>query len=269
MDINTNLTAIKGIGEKTAGLFSKLHIGTVGQLLEHYPRDYERMEPVVTVSALSPGKVCAVKASVIGMPSTKRVRNLLITAVQAGDATGLFRITFFGMPYLKNMLKPGMTYVFRGVCQYGTPLRMEQPRLFRVEEYTALQNTLQPRYALTQGLTNNGVSKAVRKALDSVLSEGNRLEILPEEIRNEFQLIPLGEALEKIHFPENTQDLLAARRSSPSTNFSCFFLRCARLRKRTRSGRWRSFWKRCRIRTDFSTACPTGLQARSSVSGRR
>lgn len=59
-----------------------------------------------------------------------------------------------------------------GVCQYGTPLRMEQPRLFRVEEYTALQNTLQPRYALTQGLTNNGVSRAVRKALDSVLSEG-------------------------------------------------------------------------------------------------
>ena len=49
MDINTNLTAIKGIGEKTAGLFSKLHIGTVGQLLEHYPRDYERMEPAVTL----------------------------------------------------------------------------------------------------------------------------------------------------------------------------------------------------------------------------
>ena len=224
MDINTNLTAIKGIGEKTAGLFSKLHIGTVGQLLEHYPRDYERMEPAVTVSALSPGKVCAVKASVIGMPSTKRVRNLLITAVQAGDATGLFRITFFGMPYLKNMLKPGMTYVFRGVCQYGTPLRMEQPRLFRVEEYTALQNTLQPRYALTQGLTNNGVSKAVRKALDSVLSEGNRLEILPEEIRNEFQLIPLGEALEKIHFPENTQDLIAARRRLAFDEFLLFFL---------------------------------------------
>lgn len=224
MDINTNLTAIKGIGEKTAGLFSKLHIGTVGQLLEHYPRDYERMEPAVTVSSLSPGKVCAVKASVIGMPSTKRVRNLLITAVQAGDATGLFRITFFGMPYLKNMLKPGMTYVFRGVCQYGTPLRMEQPRLFRVEEYTALQNTLQPRYALTQGLTNNGVSKAVRKALDSVLSEGNRLEILPEEIRNEFQLIPLGEALEKIHFPENTQDLIAARRRLAFDEFLLFFL---------------------------------------------
>ena len=81
MEINTELTAIKGIGEKTAGLFSKLHIRTVGQLLEHYPRDYEKMEPAVTVSALCPGKISAVKASVIGMPSTKRVRNLLITTV--------------------------------------------------------------------------------------------------------------------------------------------------------------------------------------------
>ena len=131
------------------------------------------------------------------MPSTKRVRNLLITAVQAGDATGLFRITFFGMPYLKNMLKPGMTYVFRGVCQYGTSpadgaaQAVPGGRIHGASEYASA------RYALTQGLTNNGVSKAVRKALDSVLSEGNRLEILPEEIRNEFQLIPLGEALEK------------------------------------------------------------------------
>ncbi|MFR8340027.1 MAG: ATP-dependent DNA helicase RecG, partial [Eisenbergiella massiliensis] len=78
MDINTELTAIKGIGEKTAGLFSKLHIMTVGQLLTHYPRDYDKMESTVTVSGLVPGRVCVVRASVIGTPSTKHVRNLLI-----------------------------------------------------------------------------------------------------------------------------------------------------------------------------------------------
>ena len=100
---------------------------------------------------------------------------------------------------------------------------MEQPRLFRVEEYTALQNTLQPRYALTQGLTNNGVSKAVRKALDSVPVRGEPAEILPEEIRNEFQLIPLGRPW-KIHFPENTQDLIAARRRLAFDEFLLFFL---------------------------------------------
>ena len=227
MDINTELTAIKGIGEKTAGLFSKLHIMTVGQLLTHYPRDYDKMESTVTVSGLVPGRVCAVRASVIGTPSTKHVRNLLITTVQAGDATGLFRITFFGMPYLRNMLKPGMTYVFRGVCQEGKPLRMEQPRIYKPEEYALLQGTLQPRYALTMGLTNNGVSKAVRRALESI----TLTEYLPADIREEFRLIPYADALEKIHFPQSTEELMESRRRLAFDEFLEFFLALRKLKE--------------------------------------
>lgn len=227
MDINTELTAIKGIGEKTAGLFSKLHIMTVGQLLMHYPRDYDKMESTVTVSGLVPGRVCAVRASVIGTPSTKHVRNLLITTVQAGDATGLFRITFFGMPYLRNMLKPGMTYVFRGVCQEGKPLRMEQPRIYKPEEYALLQGTLQPRYALTMGLTNNGVSKAVRRALESI----TLTEYLPADIREEFRLIPYADALEKIHFPQSTEELMESRRRLAFDEFLEFFLALRKLKE--------------------------------------
>ena len=104
MKIQTGLTSIKGVGEKTAGLFARLHITNVGELLEHYPRDYEKMEAPVSVSALTPGRVCAVKAAVIGTPQITRVRSLVIANVQAGDATGLFRITFFGMPYIRSIL---------------------------------------------------------------------------------------------------------------------------------------------------------------------
>ena len=64
MNIQTGLTSIKGVGEKTAKLFARLHITNVGELLEHYPRDYEKMEAPVSVSALMPGRVCAVKAAV-------------------------------------------------------------------------------------------------------------------------------------------------------------------------------------------------------------
>lgn len=106
------------------------------------------------------------------------------------------------------MLKPGMTYVFRGVCQEGKPLRMEQPRIYKPEEYALLQGTLQPRYALTMGLTNNGVSKAVRRALESI----TLTEYLPADIREEFRLIPYADALEKIHFPQSTEELMESRR---------------------------------------------------------
>ena len=115
MDFRTQLTAIKGVGEKTAALFAKLHITDVGELLEHYPRGYDLMEFPVSVSGVVPEKVCAIKAAVIGNLSVKRVRSLTITTVQAGDATGLFSITFFGMHYLKSVMRPWSIHVFRGV----------------------------------------------------------------------------------------------------------------------------------------------------------
>ena len=39
MDSNTGITEIKGVGEKTAKLFRKVGIQTVGDLLHSYPRD--------------------------------------------------------------------------------------------------------------------------------------------------------------------------------------------------------------------------------------
>ena len=41
MDWNSDLTGIKGIGEKTVKLFHKLEIYTVRDLLYYFPKDYE------------------------------------------------------------------------------------------------------------------------------------------------------------------------------------------------------------------------------------
>ena len=41
MQLNDPITALKGIGEKTASLYHKLNIYSVDDLIKHYPRDYE------------------------------------------------------------------------------------------------------------------------------------------------------------------------------------------------------------------------------------
>ena len=250
MNIQTGLTSIKGVGEKTAKLFARLHITNVGELLEHYPRDYEKMEAPVSVSALMPGRVCAVKAAVIGTPQVTRVRSLVIANVQAGDATGLFRITFFGMPYIRSVLKPGSVHVFRGLCQTGSTgkakgqagvpvsagsrgiqgaavIRMEQPAIFSAEDYAAVQDTLQPRYALTKGMTNRLMTRTVRAALEEL---DCLQEFLPEELRREYGLIPWQEAVRKIHCPKDTQELADARRRLSFNEFLSFFLGLSRLK---------------------------------------
>ena len=250
MKIQEGLTSIRGVGEKTAKLFARLHISNVGELLEHYPRDYEKMEAPVSVSALTPGRVCAVKAAVIGTPQITRVRSLVIGNVQAGDATGLFRMTFFGMPYLRSILKPGSVHVFRGLCQAeqagkaqraslgvpapgglqpARPLRMEQPAIFSAEDYAAIQDTLQPKYALTKGLTNRLMIRTVRSALEG-LDERMLEEFLPEALRKEYDLIPWLEAVRRIHCPADVGELAAARRRLSFNEFLAFFLGLARLK---------------------------------------
>ena len=41
MQLSDPITAISGIGEKTAAYYHKLNINTIHDLITHYPRDYE------------------------------------------------------------------------------------------------------------------------------------------------------------------------------------------------------------------------------------
>lgn len=56
MKENTRINALKGIGEKTEQLFSKLGIYTIGDLIRYYPRGYDIYEEPVPNSELEEGK---------------------------------------------------------------------------------------------------------------------------------------------------------------------------------------------------------------------
>ena len=113
---------IKGIGEKTQKLFQKLDIYTVGYLLTHYPRDYETFKEPVLIQDAVPGEVCAVRVCVVGIPNLKKIRNLNILNVNVRDASGGMQLTFFNMPFMKNLLKSGGFYIFRGLVQTRGPV---------------------------------------------------------------------------------------------------------------------------------------------------
>ena len=162
MNLTTNIQNIKGIGEKSAALFAKLNIHTVGDLLKFYPRGYETFEAPVCVCDAVEGEVQAFFLRVIKAATVKKVRNLTIINFIAADNTGQVGLTFFNMPFLKNTFKSGDTYIFRGVFRDG---KLEQPRFFKEEEYKKLCESIQPSYSLTKGLTNNSIKKAVAQAL--------------------------------------------------------------------------------------------------------
>ena len=117
MNLQSDITTIKGVGEKSATLFHKLHIFKLEDLLFYFPRDYEKFEEPVFIKDAKFDEVGTIRAYVCGMPTLKKVRNLSILNVVVKDQSGVVKITFFNMPYLKNALKPGNQYLFRGIIR--------------------------------------------------------------------------------------------------------------------------------------------------------
>lgn len=220
---------LKGVGEKTSKLFEKCGVRTVGDLLTYYPRGYDGfLAPVRACDAIS-GQVNAIKLTIIGSIVKRRVRNLSIIAFEAADETGRIKMTYFNAPYLASSLKSGTTHIFRGMVQKkGSFYTMDQPKMYSIEEYSALIGKLLPRYPLVKGLTNNAVMKAVEQAF---LGIGNIEEYVPSDILDRLGLISLSKAIRGIHFPDNDRVLEDSRRRLAYNEFLLFVIRLRLLKK--------------------------------------
>lgn len=214
---------IKGVGEKTAALFGKINVYTVDDLIRHYPRDYETYDAPVSIRETSPGSVQAVYGQITAIPNVKKVRNLsILNAILKDDNGDSIQLTFFNMPFLKKVLKPGGFYLFRGLVQQrGTHKFMEQPRMFTWDEYRQKSGRLLPRYALTKGLTNQTVQKSVAQALEYYPPEK---EYLPQVILQKYPMLSHREAVYALHFPESREELLTARNRMVFEEFFSFLL---------------------------------------------
>lgn len=214
---------IKGVGEKTAALFGKINVYTIDDLIRHYPRDYETYDAPVSIRETSPGNVQAVYGQITAIPNVKKVRNLsILNAILKDDNGDSIQLTFFNMPFLKKVLKPGGFYLFRGLVQQrGTHKFMEQPRMFTWDEYRQKSGRLLPRYALTKGLTNQTVQKSVAQALEYYPPEK---EYLPQVILQKYPMLSHREAVYALHFPESREELLTARNRMVFEEFFSFLL---------------------------------------------
>ena len=214
---------IKGVGEKTAALFGKINVYTVDDLIRHYPRNYETYDAPVSIREVSAGSVQAIYGRITAIPNVKKVRNLsILNAVLTDDNGDSIQLTFFNMPFLKKVLKPGGFYLFRGLVQQrGTHKIMEQPRMFTWEKYQKKSGRLLPRYALTKGLTNQTVQKSVAQALEYYPPEK---EYLPQSVLQKIPMLSHREAVNSLHFPENREELLAARNRIVFEEFFSFLL---------------------------------------------
>ena len=211
MNEYSKISSLKGIGEKTEKLFQKLHIETVGDLVHYYPRGYEIYDEPISISDAQEGEVVTITGSIYGKVQTATMKNLQVTTIYVKDLTGTMKAVWFRMPFLKNTLGKGGVITLRGrVVNRKGSLVMEQPEIFYPSaSYDTKADTMQPVYALTTGLTNNMVVKAMKQVVDNL---DLRREYLPKSIRIENHLAEYNYAIKQIHFPDTMENLIEARR---------------------------------------------------------
>ena len=177
---------LKGIGDKTGKLFRKLGVDTVEDLISYYPRAYDAYEEPVPIGALQEGKIAAVEGTLTKTADLLRFDRLQMVSVILKDLTGTLQLAWYNMPYMRANLKAGSHYIFRGkVVKKRGRLVMEQPEVFRPEEYGEKVHSLQPIYGQTRGLGNKVIVKAVCQAM--ALRPMER-EFLPEDLRKNTTL---------------------------------------------------------------------------------
>lgn len=228
MNMCSGPDALKGVGEKTKKIFERAGIFQLGDLLHYYPRAYDTYENMKSISEIREGETAAVCASLSCEITIRYVKRLNLSTVILRDNTGSLQTFWYNMPYLKNTLKPGKQYVFRGkAVRKGRQTVLEQPAIFDIDAYVNLQGQMQPLYPLVDGLTNKMVKKAVRQVLDELeISE----DMLPDSIREKWKLDDYRHALSQIHFPNNEINMRQARQRLVFDEFFLFILALRSLR---------------------------------------
>lgn len=229
MELSSGIGTIKGIGAKTEELFHNIGVYTLGDILLHYPKNYDKLPEITPVAELGTrfenGAECitaAVAVHIQKTPFVKNARSMQITTLQVQEQSARLDVVWFRMPYLKNTLTLGSWFIFLGkVTLKGNSYHMEQPQIFVPEKYQSMQNCLWPSYALTSGLSKNKLSQTIQLVLKELdLSK----DYLPEEIRGRHQLAEYNFAIENIHFPENEKALEEARKRLIFDEFFQFIL---------------------------------------------
>ena len=225
------LTELKGVGEKNYKLLNKCHLTTVEELADYYPRTYEEYKSPISFHEMKEKEECAIAASVHSRMRVCMYGKRKVCLLQVKDMQNTIReIAWFNMPFLANVFKVHQKYIFVGqAVRKNGVLTLEHPKYFKVEEYQKIQDSLQPVYALTKGLTN----AFLRKCITQLKPYFNRkLEYLEEAYLKKHELLPISEAYEKIHFPENEQQVVKARNRLVFHEMFQFFIRMENIKEK-------------------------------------
>ena len=205
MNLHQALTALPGVGPKSAEKFKKLGLESLQDLLLYFPFRYEDFKSK-NVLDLEDGEK-AVISGIVATPANVQYygykRNRLRFTIRQGEVA--IAVNFFNQPYLADKIELGATVAIFGKWDKAKASLTGMKVLAQVED------DLQPVYRVAQGISQASLVKLIKVAFDQGLDQLLE-ENLPPILLERYQLLGRTQAVRAMHFPKDLAEYKQALR---------------------------------------------------------
>lgn len=205
LSLESPIEQLSGVGEKLTQKFKGAGLNTVRDLFFYYPRKWDDFRNVTPIKWLRVGEEVTVKGKIIEVKKEySPKKRMAIVSALVEDESGSIKAVWFNQPFMARMLRANLPITLHAKVDFSWQSKekvLSSPVWVKEEKIV-------PVYSEVGGLPSRLFERLVLNNL-SLVKEIT--DWLPEEIKEEEDLIDLPEALRQIHKPSSFEALKAAK----------------------------------------------------------
>lgn len=221
-----DVTYIKGVGPKVAYKLNKLGIYTAYDLIMYLPRKHVDYSGRTLIRDLQEGMTTTIFGYIKSVSAFNSKSNLSVMKVKIADESGFIELSFFNAKanrFMQERMKAQFPLnagiMVSGVVKfnnYDKKLTIDKPS-YSIMTGEFLENSnsnlnlgrIVPVYSVGENISIKVLRRAVFTAIGMFKDKIDN--VLPDFIREKYNIMNKNEAIEKIHFPDTNENLERAR----------------------------------------------------------
>ena len=213
--IYDDITYLKGVGPKRAEELKKYGINFIVDVLHHLPRKYLDRRNIKKINQCKIGEETVIIGKIISK-NIKVIGKRRLFQLTIGDETGELQCVWFNaLSWIVDKFNINEQLAVYGKIEFFNGLKITHPDFDILDDNEDNFNTGQiiSLYASTSDLKSKGLdTKGFRKIIKNILFNKKYIieDFLSNEMISEENLCSLKEALTKIHFPNDNDEIKKA-----------------------------------------------------------
>ncbi len=203
--------SLEGIGPARAAALEELEVRTLGDLLEYFPRRYQRETEERAINELTDGPFQTARGTVVAVDYVSHPRPKFEATLD--DGTGSLACVWWHGAYLRTRIHPGQLLHVRAKVKFfrGLP-QMAQPKWAIIDDSTPLvsEAKIRPIYPASAHLPSDALDKLLQRHLPEALPAV--AEWFSPDLLKRRSLLPRTEAYQQVHHPDSLRQAELARR---------------------------------------------------------